>query len=85
MYLVKFESNIDYGMIIFSKGTNAKVHSHQTQHATKFPPLTSTLGFQIHINRARVMIKVSPMTDSPIREYKSRFSTRESRTVNIPP
>lgn len=43
MYLVKFESNIDYGMIIFSKGTNSKVHSHQTQHATKFPPLTSTL------------------------------------------
>lgn len=66
MYLVKFESNIVYGMIIFSKGTNSKVHSHQTQHATKFPPLTSTLGFQIHINRARVMIKVSPMTDSPI-------------------
>lgn len=46
MYLVKFESNIDYGMIIFSKGTNSKVHSHQTQHATKFPPLTSYSRFQ---------------------------------------
>lgn len=38
MYLVKFESNIDYGMIIFSKGTNSKVHKSSNTARHKVSP-----------------------------------------------